>query len=304
MQIDRRSFLQLSALAGGGLALDFYRLPLAKAQGPGKPPDLTPQAFIHIAPDGIVTIMARASETGQGMRNMLPMLIAEELDVEWKDVRVEQADLDQKKYGIQFSGGSANTPMGWEPMRRVGAAGRQLLITAAAQTWGVPVAECTTQPGRVLQAVNGNAPQSSSGKVVRVASGQVLHSSSGRSATYGELAAKAAALPPPALSSVKLKDPKDYRIIGHSQKGVDTHGIVTGKPLFGIDITVPGMLYAAIEKNPVFAAKVKSANLDLIRTLPGVRHAIIIEGGITPGPYTPWEPGMEPGVAIIAETWW
>src|SRR5580698_3814584 len=304
MQIDRRSFLQLSALAGGGLALDFYRLPLAKAQGPGKPPDLTPQAFIHIAPDGIVTIMARASETGQGMRNMLPMLIAEELDVEWKDVRVEQADLDQKKYGIQFSGGSANTPMGWEPMRRVGAAGRQLLITAAAQTWGVPVAECTTQPGRVLQAANGTAPQPSAGHVVQVASGQVLHSSSGRSATYGELAAKAAALPPPALSSVKLKDPKDYRIIGHSQKGVDTHGIVTGKPLFGIDITVPGMLYAAIEKNPVFAARVKSANLDLIKTLPGVRHAIIIEGGITPGPYTPWEPGMEPGVAIVADTWW
>ncbi len=164
MKTDRRSFLQLSALAGGGLALDFYRLPLANAQDQGKPPDLTPQAFIHIAPDGIVTIMARASETGQGMRNMLPMLIAEELDVEWKDVRVEQADLDQKKYGIQFSGGSANTPMGWEPMRRVGAAGRQLLITAAAQTWGVPVAECTTQPGRVLQASNGGAPKSSSGK--------------------------------------------------------------------------------------------------------------------------------------------
>jgi len=303
-QIDRRSFLQLSALAGGGLALDLYRSPLAIGQGPGKPPDLTPQAFIHIAPDGIVTIMARASETGQGMRNMLPMLIAEELDVEWKDVRVEQADLDQKKYGIQFSGGSANTPMGWEPMRRVGAAGRQLLITAAAQTWGVPVAECTTQPGRVLQVANGNGPQTTSGKVVRVASGQVLHSASGRSATYGELAAKAAALPPPALSSVKLKDPKDYRIIGHSQKGVDTHGIVTGKPLFGIDVTMPGMLYASIEKNPVFAAKVKTANLDLIKTLPGVRHAMIIDGGITPGPYTPWEPGMEPGVAIVADTWW
>jgi isoquinoline 1-oxidoreductase subunit beta len=137
MRIDRRSFLQLSALAGGGLALNLYRSPLAAAQGPGKPPDLTPQAFIQIAPDGIVTIMARASETGQGMRNMLPMLIAEELDVDWKDVRVQQAELNEKKYGTQFSGGSANTPMGWEPMRRVGAAGRQLL-TAAAQTWGVP----------------------------------------------------------------------------------------------------------------------------------------------------------------------
>ena len=164
VRIDRRSFLQLSALAGGGLALGLYHSPLAKAQGPGKPPDLTPQAFIKIAPDGIVTIMARASETGQGMRNMLPMLIAEELDVDWKDVRVEQADLDEKKYGAQFSGGSANTPEGWEPMRRVGAAGRLLLMTAAAQSWGVPVAECTTQPGRVLQASNAGAPQASSGR--------------------------------------------------------------------------------------------------------------------------------------------
>src|SRR5271165_7683562 len=152
MRMHRRSFLKLTALAGGGLALGLYRSPLA---------------FIHIAPDGIVTIMARASETGQGMRNMLPMLIAEELDVDWKDVRVEQADLNEKIYGTQFSGGSANTPMGWEPMRRVGAAGRQLLMTAAAQTWGVPVAECSTEAGRVL------------------------HSASGRSATYGELAAKA-----------------------------------------------------------------------------------------------------------------
>ena len=304
MRIDRRSFLQLSALAGGGLALNLYRTPLAKAQGPGKPPDLTPQAFIKIAPDGIVTIMARASETGQGMRNMLPMLIAEELDVDWKDVRVVQADLDERKYGPQFSGGSANTPEGWDPMRRVGAAGRLLLITAAAQTWGVPVAECTTQPGRVLQAANGGAPQASAGHVVQVASGHVLHSASGRSATYGELAAKAAALPPPALSSVKLKDPKDYRIIGHSQTGVDTHSIVTGKPLFGIDVTLPGMLFATIQKAPVFAGKVKTANLDEIKTLPGVRHVLVIDGGIKPAASTPWEPGMDPGIAIVADTWW
>ena len=150
MRMNRRLFLQLTALAGGGLALDLYRSPLGAAQGPATPPDLTPQTFIHIAPDGVVTIMARASESGQGMRNMLPMLIAEELDADWKDVRVEQAELNEKIYGRQFSGGSANTPQGWEPMRRVGAAGRQLLITAAAQEWGVGAAGCTTQGGRVL----------------------------------------------------------------------------------------------------------------------------------------------------------
>jgi isoquinoline 1-oxidoreductase beta subunit len=280
MRLNRRLFLQLTALAGGGLALDLYRSPLAAAQGPGTPPDLTPQAFIHIAPDGGVTIMARASESGQGMRNMLPMLIAEELDVDWKNVRVQQAELNEKIYGPQFSGGSANTPMGWEPMRRVGAAGRQLLITAAAQTWGVPEAECTTQSGRVL------------------------HAASGRSLSYGELAATAATLHPPALSSVKLKDPKDYRIIGHSQAGVDTHAIVTGKPLYGIDVQLPGMLYAAIEKAPVFAGKVKSANIDQVKALPGVRKVLGIDGGITPAAFTPWEPGMEPGIAIVADTWW
>ena len=280
MNINRRSFLQLTALAGGGLALNLYRVPPATAQNQGKPPELTPQAFIHIASDGTTTIMARASESGQGMRNMLPMLIAEELDVDWKDVRVKQADLNEKIYGQQFSGGSANTPQGWEPMRRVGAAGRQLLITAAAQTWGVPETECTTQPGKVL------------------------HSGSGRSATYGELAAKAAALPAPALNTVKLKDPKDYRIIGKSQIGVDTPAILSGKPLFGIDVKLPGMLYASIEKAPVFAGKVKSANVDHIKTLPGVRHVLVIEGGITPAALTPWEPGLEPGIAIVADTWW
>jgi isoquinoline 1-oxidoreductase beta subunit len=111
-------------------------------------------------------------------------------------------------------------------------------------------------------------------------------------------------LPAPALSSVKLKDPKDYHIIGTSQAGVDTPAIVTGKPLFGIDVKLPGMLYASIEKAPVFAGKVKSANIDQIKALPGVRHVLVIAGGITPAAYTPWEPGMEPGIAIVADTWW
>jgi isoquinoline 1-oxidoreductase beta subunit len=103
---------------------------------------------------------------------------------------------------------------------------------------------------------------------------------------------------------VKLKDPKDYHIIGHSQAGVDTHAIVTGKPLFGIDVQLPGMLYATIEKAPVFAGKVKSANVEEVKALPGVRHVLVIDGGITPAAFTPWEPGMEPGIAVVADTWW
>jgi isoquinoline 1-oxidoreductase beta subunit len=131
-----------------------------------------------------------------------------------------------------------------------------------------------------------------------------MHAATGRSIGYGEIAPKAAALPPPALSSVKLKDPKDYTIIGHSQAGVDTHALVTGKPLFAIDVKLPGMLYASIERAPVFAGKVKTANVDAIKALPGVRHVLIIDGSIAPAAYIPWEPGMEAGVAIVADTWW
>ena len=280
MNLNRRSFLQMTALAGGGFALGLYEMPWAQAQRGGRLPNLIPASFIRIAGDGTVTLMAKSPEIGQGVKNTLPMMIAEELDVNWKDVRVEQADLNEQLYGGQSAGGSTSTPNNWQPLRRVGAAGRQMLIAAAAASWGVDAEGCTTQSGRVL------------------------HAASGRSAGYGELAAKAATLPVPPLDQVKLKDPKDYRIIGKSQPGVDTHAIVTGKPLFGIDVSLPGMLSAVIVKNPVFGAKVKSANIDEVKNLPGVRHVLVIEGTLQLGSFIPGEPGMEPGVAILADTWW
>jgi isoquinoline 1-oxidoreductase subunit beta len=280
MNLNRRSFLKVSALAGGGFALGLYTPQWLEAQAPQPTSDLKPTAFLEIAPDNTVTIKARGPEIGQGIKTMLPMLIAEELDVDWKQVVIEQADLDEATYGSQSAGGSMSTPKAWEPLRRVGAAGRQMLIATAAQSWSVPVSECTTK------------------------SGCVLHAASGKSAQYGELAAKAATLPCPALDQVKLKDPKDYCIIGKSQKGVDTHAIVTGKPLYGIDVVVPGMLYAVIEKCPVFGGKVKSANLDQVKQLPGIRHVFVIDGTIKLANFTPPEPGMEPGIAIVADTWW
>ena len=274
LSLDRRSFLKMTSLAGGAFALGLYR-PAAFAQAP----PAAPLAFVRIAPDGLVTILAKNPEIGQGVRTMLPMLVAEELDVDWNDVRVEQALLDEHTYGPQFAGGSMSTPLNWEPLRRVGAAWREMLVTAASQTWNVPATECTTQLGRVH------------------------HKPSGRQASYGELGAKAAALTPPALDSVKLKDPADYRIIGKSQKGVDTRDIITGKPVFGIDLTLPNMLVAIIEKSPVFGARVKSANLVDIEKLPGVRKALVIESTIKSG-FVDSDPGMESGVAILADTWW
>ena len=279
MKVSRRCFLQISAVAGGGFLLGLYDRPWASAQGFGGPP-LTAEAFIRIAPDGTVTIMARGPEIGQGVRTMLPMLIAEELDADWGKVRVDQADLDEAKYGPQFAGGSMSTPIGWEPLRRVGAAGRQMLIAAAADQWAVPVGECSTEAGRVL------------------------HASSGQFAGYGELAERAAKIPAPKISDVKLKDPKTYRIIGKSQRGVDNYAIATGKPIFGIDVEVPGMLHAVIQKCPVYGGKVKTANLDAVKKMPGVRHVLLIEGTLSSAAIVPNEPGIEPGVAIVAETWW
>jgi isoquinoline 1-oxidoreductase beta subunit len=271
----RRDFLKVTSVVGGGLLFASY-VETADALSAFAAPhaaDFVPNAFIRMTPDGIVTIIAKNPEIGQGVKTMLPMLIADELDVEWKNVRVEQAMLDTTKFERQSAGGSTATPNNWLPMRRVGAAARAMLVTAAAQTWSVAESEVETRDG------------------------VVHHGSSARSLKYGELLDKAAAVPVPALDSVKLKDAKDFRIIGTSQPGVDNHAIVTGRPIFGMDITVPGMLYAVYQKCPVFAGKVVSANVEEIKRLPGVRHAFVVDGQAALD-------GLLSGVAIVADSWW
>ena len=271
--LDRRNFLRVSALAGGGFMLASYFEPLSVfAQGRGNQAPLHPNAFVSIDANGIATIIAKNPEIGQGVKVMLPMLIAEELDIDWKDVRIEQGDLNPAKYGGQSAGGSTATPNNWEPMRRIGAAARHMLITAAASEWAVPVAEITTNAGRIS------------------------HAASKKSGTYGQFAAAAARVPAPDMATLTLKDPKTYRLIGKPMPGVDNRKIVTGQALFGSDIKVPGMLYAVYQRSPVIGGKAVSANLDVIKGLPGIKHAFIIPesaGG-----------GSMSGVAIVGDTWW
>ena len=280
--VSRRAFLMGSAAAGGGLLLDLSFVPAVKAApGQAAPATSTLNAYVQINPDDTVTIFSKNPEIGQGIKTTFAQMIAEELDVDWKQVRAEQAPTDAKLYGAQFAGGSLSVPMNYDILRRAGAAGRSMLVTAAAQTWKVPVSECTTEAG------------------------VVYHKASNRSLKYGQLAAKAAKLPPPDLKTVALKDPKDFKIIGQAIGGVDSPKIVRGQPIFGIDVQVPGMRYAVFERSPVHAGKFAAGNLDEIKKLPGVRNVFVVSAPEEPQPpFDGMMGGITDGVAIVADTWY
>jgi CO/xanthine dehydrogenase Mo-binding subunit len=251
----RRSFLKASTLSGGGMMLGFSWLASCQptAQNVVRMPEewFDINAYLKIGDNGLVTIMSPNPEGGQNIKTSMPMIVAEELDVDWKDVIIEQAPLNTELYTRQFIGGSQAIRRGWESLRMAGATARQMLREAVAKTWEVPVDEITTEAG-VLH-----------------------HKPSSKSAHYGEMAQTAAGLSVP--EEVELKAIDDFKIIGTSQKNVDGKKIVTGQPLFGIDTYHKGMLIAMIVHPPAFGMKLKSVDDAAVRSMPGIRDIFTIK---------------------------
>jgi isoquinoline 1-oxidoreductase beta subunit len=265
-QISRRSFVASVAALGGGLALGFH-LPTGGGPAQAAAGAAEVNAWVMIQPDDTVVIRVARSEMGQGIATALPMLVAEELECDWSKVRAEFPSPDEnlrrkRAWGDMSTGGSRSVRTSHEYLRKAGAAAREMLIAAAVQRWNVPAAEC------------------------QAAKSVITHKPSGRTLRFGEVAEAAAKLPPPA--EPKLKDPKDWTLMGTPQKRLDTMDKVTGKPIFGSDVRVPDMLYAAIVQCPVFGGTPKSYDEDKIRSLKGVRRVVPLPNS----------------VAVVADSWW
>jgi len=268
-RIPRRDFLKNSAAIGSGLCIAAY-IPELAARTSGNPPSsgavFAPNAFVRIAPDESVTIIANHSEMGQGVYTSLPMLLNEELEADWSKIKVEAAPVNaaynHTAYGLQMTGGSTTTPSEWERFRKMGAMARLMLVDAAAQKWNVPASECTVEKG------------------------VVLHKSSGRKATYGSLVAAASQLRPPA--DIPLKDPKQFTLIGKPVRRLDTPSKTNGTAQFGLDVRLPGMLFALVARPPVFGGKVVSFDASEALKIKGVR---VVEQ-------------IPSGVAVIATAFW
>ncbi|WP_339878769.1 molybdopterin cofactor-binding domain-containing protein [uncultured Algoriphagus sp.] len=254
-KINRRSFLKVSALTGGGMLLSLNWLAACQpkeANAFGMPKEWFQfNGFIKIGKNGLVTIMSPNPEGGQNVKTSMPMIVAEELDVDWENVVVEQADLDTKYFTRQFIGGSQAIRSGYTNLRTAGATARAMLIAAAAQNWKVPANEIT------------------------VKAGTISHKGSGKSAHFGEFASLAATMPVP--EEVPLKSARDFKIIGTSKKNVEAKNIVTGKPLFGIDTKREGMLIAMILHSPAFGKTLKSFNDSKARSMPGIKDVFQIK---------------------------
>lgn len=258
---SRRKFLQTTGLVSGGLVIGFYLPAFAKRVGTTAPETaatFVPNAFVRIGKDNIITVTVNHSEMGQGAYTSLPMILADELDADWSKVKFEAAPVDpvynHPAFGMQGTGGSTSTWVEWDRFRNAGATGRHLLVAAAAQTWNVDPSSCRTEKGNVI------------------------HNPTGKKLSYGELVEKAATITAP--KEVKLKDAKDFKLIGKPVKRLDTPEKVDGSGIFGLDVKIPGLLTAVIARPPVFGGKVKSFNADKAKAIPGVKDVVQIDRGI------------------------
>lgn len=258
LNVSRRDFMKTGALAGGGLVLGLYvpagnRLTAATTTG-----TFAPNAFLRIGADDLVTVIVNHSEMGQGVYTALPMLVAEELEADWSKVRVEAAPVadayNHAAFGIQMTGGSSSTWSEYERLRKAGATARVMLVDSAAETWGVDSSTCHAEKG------------------------VVIHAASGRKLSFGKLAEKAALRTPP--KNVALKDPKDFKLIGKATRRLDTPEKSNGKGMFGLDVTVPGMLVALVARPPVFGGKARSFDATKAKAVRGVKHVVQIDRGV------------------------
>jgi len=253
--LNRREFFKISSTAGAGLVLSFYLPPKATnlfAEMPAE--SFFPNVWLKISPSGTVTITVAKSEMGQGPHTYFPMIVAEELEADWQSINVEQALAHPDKYGSQNTGGSQGVRTSWDKLRKAGASAREMLISAAAQKWNVPGSSCYARQGKVF------------------------HRPTNKSYTFGELATAAAKLPVPENPS--LKDPKEFKLVGTWVPQRVTPDRSSGKAIFGIDVKVPGMLYASLVRCPVFGGKVASCDATKATAIPGVKKVIEIDRGI------------------------
>jgi isoquinoline 1-oxidoreductase beta subunit len=273
--VNRRDFLKTGAAGGVALVVGFHLSPSAFADQAAEQEKKTPNPFdawVRITPDNNVTLILGKSEMGQGIMTALPMILAEELCVDWKQVKVKQAPTNPKIYDLG-TGGSGSVAGSWLPLRRAGAAAREMLVVAAAQKWEVSPDTC--------KAVNG----------------QVVHGNPKRYFSYGELVATAAKLPIPNLNTVPLKNSDDFNIVGHDTRRFEVRDKATGAAKFGIDSRPPGMLFAVVARCPVFGGKLASFDAAKAKAVPGVRDVIPFEtsgrGASTTG-----------GIAVLADNSW
>ena len=258
-EMKRREFLKAGAALGGGLLISLYipDFSLATAAASSEK-SVALNAFVHIAPDETVTVISNHSEMGQGIYTSLPMLINEELEADWSKIRVEAAPVEavynHTAFGIMMTGGSTTTASEYDRFRKMGAMARIMLITAGAQSWNVDPRTC------------------------RAEKGYVIHDASGRRASYGSLAEAASKIEPP--KDIPLKDPKDFTVIGKPVRRLDTPSKTNGTAQFGLDVYIPGMLTAVVQRAPVFGGKVVSFDATKAKTIPGVVSVVQVPSGV------------------------